>query len=258
PRSASGRTSRLAPGVCGSLSFPPRMAFPPPVPGSRASRGRVQGIAVSPGLALGPVHIVLTGPADVPTWSVKREDLPLEIGRLAAALNTAAERLEERQRAVAASAGAKDAEIFAVHRAILKDPRAMSDVEHLITEQRINAEAAVKLLIERYQDTLGKLEGASVRDFASDVSDPWRYVLNVLLERDREEVLQTEQQVILAAAELTPAVVAFLARPRLLGVVAENGGRFSHGAVLARSLGLPCVVGLPNLLARLEQGLKLG
>lgn len=234
------------------------MAFPPPIPTPRASRGKVQGIAVSPGLALGAVHIVLTGPADVPTWSVKREDVPLEIGRLAAALNTAAERLEERQRMVATTAGAKDAEIFAVHRTILKDPRAMSDVERLIAEQRINAEAAVKLLIERYQEALGKLEGASVRDFGSDVSDPWRYVLNVLLERDREQVLQTEQQVILAAAELTPAVVTFLERSRLLAVVAEAGGRFSHGAVLARSLGLPCVVGLPNLLARLEQGLMLG
>lgn len=212
---------------------------------------------MAPGLALGGVHIVLTGPADVPTWSVKREDVPFEIARLAAALNTAAERLEERQRAVALTAGAKDAEIFAVHRMILQDPRAMSEVEFAIAEQRINAEAAVKLLIERYQEALGKLEGDSVRDFGSDVSDPWRFVLNVLLERDREQVLQTEQQVILAAAALTPAVVTFLERERLLAIVTEAGGRFSHGAVLARSLGLPCVVGLPNLLARLEQGMKL-
>jgi phosphoenolpyruvate-protein phosphotransferase (PTS system enzyme I) len=233
------------------------MAFLPPRSGSRPLRGKVQGTAVAPGLALGTVHIVLTGPSDVPTWSVKREDVPFEIGRLALALNTAAERLEERQRLVAATAGAKDAEILAVHRMILKDPRAMSEVEHAITEQRINAEAAVKLLIDRYQETLGKLEGDSVRDFAADVSDPWRFVLNVLLERDREQVLHADQQVILAAAQLTPAVVTYLGRDRLLAVVAETGGRFSHGAVLARSLGLPCVVGLPNLLARLEQGMKL-
>ena len=233
------------------------MAFPNPNPPSRTPRGKVQGVAVSPGLALGTVQIVLTGPTDVPTWSVKREDVPFEIGRLASALNIAAERLEERQRVVASTAGAKDAEIFAVHRMILKDPRAMSEVEHAISEQRINAEAAVQLLIERYQETLGKLDGASVRDYASDVSDPWRNVLNVLLERDREQVLHTDQRVILAAAELTPAVVTYLDRERLLGVVAETGGRFSHGAVLARSLGLPCVVGLPNLLARLEQGMRL-
>ena len=214
-------------------------------------------MAVSPGLALGPVHVVFTGPTDVPTWSVPREDVPLEIGRLAAAPNTADERLEERQRVVATSANHKDAEIFAVHRMILKDPRALSDVERAISDQRINAEAAVKLLIERYQETLGKLEGDSVRDFGTEFSDPWRFVLNVLLERDRQEVVQANERVILAAAELTPAVVTYLARERVLGVVAETGGRFSHGAVLARSLGLPCVVGLGNLLARLEQGMTL-
>jgi len=203
------------------------------------------------------VHIVLTGPTVVPTWSVKREDVPLEIGRLAQALTAAGERLEERQRAVASSAGAKDAEIFAVHRMILKDPRAMGEVEQAISEQRINAEAAVKLMIDRYQEALGKLDGDAVRDFASDVSDPWRYVLNVLMEREREQVLLTDAQVVLAAAELTPAVVTYLERERVLAVVAETGGRFSHGAVLARSLGLPCVVGLTNLLARLEQSMTI-
>jgi phosphotransferase system enzyme I (PtsI) len=218
---------------------------------------KIQGTAVAPGLATGPVHIVFTKAADVPTWTVARDEVPVEIGRLASALNTAAERLEERQRLVASTAGKKDAEIFAVHRMILQDPRAMSDVEHAISEQRINAEAAVKLLIDRFESTLGKLEGDSVRAYASDVSDPWRYVLDVLLERDRLEVAEGVEPVVLAASELTPAVVTFLARERLLAVVAEAGGRFSHAAVLARSLGLPCVIGLTNLLARLEQGMTI-
>ena len=79
----------------------------------------------------------------------------------------------------------------------------------------------------------------------------------VLLERDREEVRQSEVPVILAAAELTPKVATFLDRHLILAVVTEAGGRFSHGAVLVRSLGVPCVVGLPNLLARLEQGMTI-
>ena len=58
------------------------------------------------------------------------------------------------------------------------------------------------------------------------------------------------------AAELTPQVVTFLERQRVLAVITETGGRFSHGAVLARSFGFPCVVGLSNLLSRLEQGMR--
>jgi phosphotransferase system enzyme I (PtsI) len=217
----------------------------------------LQGIAVSPGLASAPVHVVHAGPSDVPTWTVAREDVPLEIGRLAMALNAASEVLAARQRLVAQSAGEKDAEIFAVHRMILQDPGALRDVERAIAGQRINAEAAVQLLISRFEASMGKLDGNSVRAFATDVSDPWRLVLEKLLEKDRERVLEGGESVILAAAELTPQVVTFLERGRVLAVVAEAGGRFSHGAVLARSFGVPCVVGLPTLLARLEQGMIL-
>lgn len=216
----------------------------------------IQGTAVSPGLALGPVHVIHAGP-DVPTWSVSRENVPLEIGRLASALNVASEHLEERRRRVAATTGEKDAEIFAVHRLILQDPGAMKEVEKAIAEQRINAEAAVQMLITRFEATMGSLEGDSVRAYASDVSDPWRLVLDVLMERDREMVAQADLKVILAAAELTPKVATFLERDKVLGIVTETGGRFSHGAVLARSFGIPCVVGIPNLLARLEQGMTV-
>lgn len=216
----------------------------------------IQGTAVAPGQACGPVHVVHAG-RDVPTWTVRRKDVPFEIARLANALNAASDLLEERKRMVLKNAGEKDAEIFAVHRLILQDPGAMREVEATITEQQINAEAAVQLLITRFEKTMGDLDGDSVRFFASDVSDPWRLVLDRLLERDREEVIQTSEKVILAAAELTPKVVTFLERGLVLAVVTEKGGRFSHGAVLARSFGFPCVVGLPNLLARLEQGMVI-
>jgi phosphotransferase system enzyme I (PtsI) len=215
----------------------------------------IKGIAISMGLAVGTLHVIRANLASVPTWSVPEEDLPREFTRLVEALGSAAAELEERQVAVAREAGPKDAEIFSVHRMILQDPSALQDIERRIREDHINAEAAVFQLIEHYRQKLARLDGASVRDFASDVSDPWRRVLDHLLRRDRESIRQSGDQVILAAPELTPQVVTFLPRERILAVIAEHGGRFSHAAVLARSLSLPCVVGLPNLLARVEQGL---
>ncbi|QDU66017.1 phosphoenolpyruvate--protein phosphotransferase [Engelhardtia mirabilis] len=217
----------------------------------------IKGVAVSMGLAEGPVHIVRAGKTEVPTWSVREDDLPQEFARLAAALSSAAEELTDRQRAIARQASEKDAEIFAVHRMILQDPSALQTIERLIQEERINAEAAVSKLIERVVGRVNSMEGASVRDYANDLADPWRRVLEHLLQRDQESIAQSEAKVILAAAELTPKVVTFLPRERILGVVTEQGGRFSHAAVLARSLGIPCVVTLPNLLARLEQNMHV-
>ncbi|MFT5288897.1 MAG: phosphotransferase system enzyme I (PtsI) [Planctomycetota bacterium] len=217
----------------------------------------LQGTSVSPGLALGPVHVVHAGASEVPTWTVRRDEVPLEMGRLADALTATAEQLEKRERLVAASSGEKDAGILAVHRMILQDPEALQTVERTIADERINAEAAVQKLIARFAHTMGALEGDSVRSYASDVSDPWRQVLDTLLERDRQEVLQSHERVIVAAAELTPKVLTWLERDQVLAVVCESGGRFSHGAVLARSFGVPCVVGVSNLLNRLEQGAVL-
>ena len=204
----------------------------------------IQGVAVSPGLALGPVHVVQAATTQIPTWTVAEGEVPQELGRLAEAVRSASGELERRQVEVAKDVGQKDAEIFAVHRMILQDPTSLRQVETLILEERINAEAAVQTLITRFEAM-------------TDVSDPWRHVLDALLQRDRETVLSSEEKVILAAHELTPKVMTFVERDRILGVVAEIGGRFSHGAVLARSFGVPCVVGVPNLVARLEQGLIL-
>ena len=215
----------------------------------------IRGTPVSRGLALGPVHVVRDSAEGVPEWTVPEDDLPSEVGRLAAALTTVREELERRRRVVAGEAGESDAEIFAVHAMILQDPGALKEVESAIQNQRVNAEAAVQMLIQRFEKTLGNLEGDSVRGVAADVSDPWRRVLLALTARDREDVIQRDEPVVLAAANLTPQVVTFLDRERILAVITESGGRYSHGAVLANSFGIPCVMGLPNLLARLEQDL---
>src|SRR4051812_44765859 len=217
----------------------------------------IKGVAVSPGLALGPVHVVRATPNTVPIWSIPEDEISREVDRLMEAVDQASEDLRRRQRLVASQASERDGEIFSVHRMLLQDPTSLKRLEGTIREQGINAEAAVQALIERFQSTLRGLEGDSVRGFAADFSDPWRGVLDALMKREREHVVRAGEQVVLAANELTPQVMTFLERERVLAVVTETGGRFSHGAVLARSFGVPCVVGLPHLMSRLEQGMRV-
>lgn len=217
----------------------------------------VKGVPVAPGLALGPAHVVHARPHVVPTWSVAEEDLAREVDRLREAVDQTAEELRGRQRTVAAQVGERDAGIFALHRTILTDPATLKGLEATIRDQRINAEAAIQALIDRVTKRLGATAAEGMRGWSADFSDPWRAVLDALMQHDRESIVQGDGQVILAAAELTPQVVTFLARERILAVVTESGGRFSHGAVLARSFGIPCVVGLSNLLSRLEQGMRV-
>jgi phosphotransferase system enzyme I (PtsI) len=217
----------------------------------------VNGVGVSPGLALGSAHVVRTGSGTVPTWSVAADEVDKEIKRLNGAIAEATEELERQQEVVARSSGEKDAGIFAVHRMVLQDPAALTRATETIRDQRINAEAAVQSLVDRLRQTMQFMEGESVRNYTADLAEPWGIVLDYLMQKNKETILSGETSVILAAEELTPKLVTFLARERILAVVAETGGRYSHGAVLARSFGIPCVVGLTNLLARLEQGMTL-
>ncbi len=214
---------------------------------------RVQGIAVAPGLALGPVHVVRARADVVPAWVVRDEEVEVELCRLGAAVDRVSAALERHQESARRHAGEKDAGIFAVHRMILQDPGAKQELFAAIRDSRRNAEVAVEALVSRLRRTMSGLEGDSVRAYAADVSEPWNAVLDELLQHDREAMASTDDRVVLAAAELTPQVVTFLARERILAIVAESGGRFSHGAVLARSFGIPCVIGVPNLLTRLAQ-----
>jgi phosphotransferase system enzyme I (PtsI) len=217
----------------------------------------IHGTSVSPGLAIGPVHVVRAAPDAVPTWSVAEVDVGGEIERLRRAVAVASEELLRRQHLVARESSERDAQIFAVHRMILADAGATKEVEDTIRGERVNAETAVHQLIGRLEQTLRGLEGNSVRSYSADLADPWREVLQALLNVAQAFPQGSQEKVVLAAAVLTPQVVTAVERGRLLGVVAEVGGRFSHAAVLARAFGVPCVVGLPGLLTRLEQGMVI-
>jgi phosphotransferase system enzyme I (PtsI) len=218
----------------------------------------INGIAVAPGLAMAPVQVIRAAPEIVPVWSLRGEEVDAEIQRLDGAIEAVRHSLDgQRKKLLSAGSSEKEAEIFTVHRMILEDPLALKKVQLRVTEERLNAEACIQHLIEVLERTMSSLEGNSVRSYGADISDPWRMVLSQLMSSGREALLSGNTLVVLAAKELTPHVVTFLDRDRVLAVVTETGGRFSHGAVLARSFGFPCVVGIPNLLSRLEQGMRI-
>ena len=217
----------------------------------------IQGLSVSPGLGLGPVHVVRARLDAAPTWTLRSEEVEAEVRRLDRAIARVIDVLGVRQSEVAKAVGEQDAGILGVHQMILQDPGAREQVDRTIREERINAEAAVDRLIERLKESMGRLEGDSVRGYAADISEPWHAVISALMRSDQETIAQGDERVVIAAAELTPEAVTFLPRHRVIAVVTEAGGRFSHGAVLARSFGIPCVVGIPNLLARLEQNMPV-
>lgn len=207
---------------------------------------------------MAPVHVIRAAPEVVPSWSLREEEVEGEFERLGGAVAAVSDALaDQRLKLIAAGTSEQEAEIFSVHRMILADPSALGRIRRRISEERLNAEACVQHFIRVLEATLTGLEGNNVRSYGADISEPWRMVLRELMSSEREAFVSGGDRVVLAAIELTPHVVTYLDRNRVLAVICETGGRFSHGAVLARSIGFPCVVGVPNLISRLEQGMRV-
>jgi len=208
------------------------------------------GIAASPGIALGPVRRFtaarLTAPDDAPGA------VEAELARLAAGLDGARARIERSRQAMLAHGDRQSAEIFDAHLLFLDDPALRAPAEHTLRAEGRNAaqawHAATTALAEQYRG----LDDPYLRARAADVEDVEQQVLAALLGVDARPVLAGPG--VLVADDLTPAETAGLDPQVVLGIATALGGPTSHSAILARSLGIPAVVGLGAGLRELADG----
>jgi len=205
----------------------------------------LRGIPASPGIVVGTVHLLIWEVPEVPHRVVRDEDIPAELQRLDAAIATAKERLHHIRERVEATAGREEAAIFDVQASILEDEQLLRGIQELI-RQNLAAEKAFDLEMLEWRQRYARHSNPMVRERVSDVTDVHIRVLTVLLGRhDHDPVdLPKGAKVVLVTHDLTPGLTVQLDREAILGIATDAGTRTSHVAILARSLGLPAVVGL--------------
>jgi multiphosphoryl transfer protein len=219
-------------------------AAPPPRPATpsapAAADGRLNGVAASGGIAIGPAR-PLGAPRLEASDAPAGDDEPAALDR---ALAAAVGEVGRDREAVARRAGAAEAAIFDAHAALLADPDLLGAARRGIDDGRSAAQAwvaAVKAAAEAYRG----LDDEYLRERAVDVEDVGARVLAHL-----EGAVETDAgEGIVIAAELTPAQAAQLDPQRVQGIAGARGGATSHAAILARALDIPAVVGLgPGIL----------
>lgn len=230
----------------------PEIAAPRPV-APAAPAGALRGTPASPGIALGPARRFHPRPLEVP------ERPPAEAGTelraLDEALSRTVEDIEAQRAAVAARAGAYRAAIFDAHRLFLEDELLLEPVRRRIREGS-TAAAAWRDAVEEMASAWEALPDAYQRARAADLRSVGVQVLAHLLgvPAPRPELAGGG---ILLAPDLTPAETANLDPRRTLGIATAFGGPTSHAAILARSLGIPAVVGLGERLLEIAEGTPL-
>jgi phosphoenolpyruvate-protein phosphotransferase (PTS system enzyme I) len=205
------------------------------------------GIPASPGIAVGPVHLLRWEIPEVPQRIIPDDAVPGEVARFHEALSRAKERLGQLRDRVEHSAGAQEAAIFDVQRSIIEDSELVTGVEGLI-RQNLGAEKAFEIVMFDWSQRFSRAAHPMLRERIGDLKDVEIRVLTLLLDLpDHDPVdLPKGSNAILVTHDLTPSLTVQLDRDTIAAIATDAGTRTSHVAILARSLGLPAIVGLRN------------
>ncbi len=230
---------------------------PPPVAATEAllplqGRALLHGLAAAPGWAVGRARFLDRVDLEVPRY--RAADPAAEWARYEAAAARARADLETLAARMQTELGEAQARIFQAHALALSDPDLEAAIRTAIAEQGLNAEAAVSDAITTVARRYEAMAGPRFQERAADLRDVGTRVLRLLMGA-AETPLELEADTILLADDLAPSQTATLDRRRVLAFCTARGGPTSHTAILARTLGLPAVVGIgPALLAAVKNG----
>lgn len=213
----------------------------------RMSR-KLKGIAAAPGVAIAPLVHFHASLEHIPTAKVAAEQVPHEQGRLAGAIAAVAQNLQALQRELSGQLAGGQLRIYDAQLSILHDPTFRRDVEQEIAALGVNLEVALQRVIARYEAVFAAMENAAMRERAADLRDIGRQLIGALLATERTKYTANGQDYLFAADEFLPSDAGILDRQHIRGIVTAHGGKYSHGAILARSLGIPAVVGVDEVM----------
>ena len=213
-----------------------------------------QGMAVAPGIAEGKVLIHFQEEESIPFRDLQEGELDAEVTRFEGALLATRSELTALQERLAGSASASDAGIFDAHLLVLEDPSLIDEVIKGIRAEKHNAEFVFQGISHKFIKTLSSIDDPYLRERAIDLEDVTRRVLRHLLGKAGQRLTGHDRSHIIVADELTPSDTATLNRENVAGFITEKGSKTSHTAIMARSLGIPAVVGLEGVCGRLENG----
>ena len=207
-----------------------------------------QGIAVSPGVAIGPALVFGTEDFRIPQRFVRVDAVESEVVRFRCALEGVCREISANVKLATDRLGGQYAAIFDAHLQLARDPKLISEVEALIRLRHYSPEFATSQVLRRNAKDLQNLGETYLAERAADLFDLEKGILRQLLGEQREELSNLTGEVIVLAHNLTPSETAELDKKHVLGFVTEVGGHTSHTAILAGALEIPAIVGVGNFL----------
>ena len=199
-----------------------------------------KGKSVFGGIAIGKISVYKKDEQLVKR--VKIEDADAEMERYTAARNIAAAQLQKLYDKALKEVGEANAAIFEVHQMMLEDEDYNESVENIIHSQMVNAEYAVASTADNFAQMFEAMDDDYMRGRAADVRDISERVITVLA-GGAVSGLDSDESVIIAADDLAPSETVQLDKDKVLSFVTAHGSENSHTAILARTMGIPALIG---------------
>lgn len=219
-----------------------------------------QGLGVSSGVAIGPAHLREAGALEVPEYPVPAERIEAERARLGAAIERSQKQVRKLKAKASALRGAAAEELgylLDAHLQMLTRSRLVRGAERRIQRDRINAEAAVQAEIHEISKGFAQMADAYLASRVDDIREVGARLVRNLLQHPYQAFSGLPPGSVVIAEELTPADTALLDPARIAGFATVLGGPESHTAIMARSLGLPAVLGCAGLLGGTAPGTQV-
>ena len=215
----------------------------PPTSNTRTYKG----IGVSPGIAIGRAVIVEKRVAQVYRVPIREEEVPFEVTRFLESLEKTRDELLELKFKVARSMGDEYAQIFEAHAMIVGDASFADKVVQKIETEQVNAEWALAEVQEELQARFASFDDDYLRERVADVKDVAERVLVNLQGVAHHDLSEIKHDVVILADDLTPSDTIHFNRRPIVGFATEVGGRTSHTSIIAKSLFMPAIIGVPRL-----------
>jgi phosphotransferase system enzyme I (PtsI) len=217
----------------------------------------LQGIAASPGIAIGMARVTDRSRVAVVEVRIDPVEKGAEIERFRQAVDRAREELQALKAHLAAEQGPDHLYVLDTHLLILDDAMLLEQTIACIDAESINAEGALKRTLTRYREFFDGIDDEYLRERASDVDIVGERILRQMAGVAQEPLPDLDGKVIVIAHDLSPADVLQIDKNKVIGFVTDLGGKTSHTAILARALEIPAVIGLETATATITSGDRL-
>lgn len=212
------------------------------------------GIGVSPGIAIGEVHLVNRARMVAIERPIEADQVEEQIGLFRDAIQLSKHQLEAIKSRVTDQSLSEHLYIIDTHLMILEDQMLVDGTLELIRTRLINAEGALKQTLRKVREVFDQINDEYLRERSSDIETVGERVLRNLMGESLQPITDVQGKGIIVAHDLSPADTLQMDRNCILGFVTDLGGRTSHTAILARSRGIPAVVGLETVTSLVPGG----